>query len=545
MDFNIAAAHEAISAAIPDRDCIVYRDRRLSFATVTDRSRRLANALIGLGLGTHRERAELAGHEIGQDTVGLYLRNGNEYLESMLGCFKARAASFNVNYRYVTDELRALFADSGAAAIVYHAEFAPLVAEVIGSLTRPPHLVQVADDSGHDLLPGADDYETLLASASPERPDLAWSPDDLYVAYTGGTTGHPKGVLWRQADIFAGAMGGSDAATGVERASMEEILAAATGPRVHPHVLTTPLMHVAGQWISFIGWFGGNPVVIPPDVTRFDARSVLDIIDAERAVLVNLVGNAMGRPLLAEMAKGAHDLSSLRVISTGGAAMTADVKTAFVEALPKAIIVDTMGASESGAAARKVSSRDTGVTAGDFEPSPGSCVLSEDFGHVLEPGSDETGWMARRGRVPLGYLNDPDKTAATFPVIDGVRYSVPGDRARIDADGVIQLLGRDSVCINTGGEKVYVEEVEAALHSHPAITDVVVVGRPSEQWGSEVVAIVATSADPTDDELVDHAAGHLARYKLPKAIIRVDELVRNPNGKADYRWAAEVAAAAG
>ena len=544
MDFNIAEAHEAVSANIPDRECIVYRDRRLTYGEVTDRSRRLANALGLLGLGCHRERDELAGHEIGQDTVGLYLRNGNEYLEAMLGCFKARAASFNVNYRYVADELRALFADAGSAAIVYHAEFAPLVGAVLDDLPTRPHLIQVADGSGDELLPGAVDYEDLLASAAPDRPDLAWSPDDLYVAYTGGTTGHPKGVLWRQADIFAGAMGGSDPATGAERASLDEIVEIAAQPRVFPHVVTTPLMHVAGQWISFIATFGGDPVVIPPDVSRFDARGVLDTIDAERATLVNVVGNSMARPLLDAIDAGAHDLSSLRVVSSGGAAMTADVKAALVERFPRLIIVDTMGASESGAAARKVTSRDSGATAGDFEPSPGSCVLSEDRTRVLEPGDHETGWMARRGRVPLGYLGDATKTTATFPVVDGVRYSVPGDRATIDADGIIQLLGRDSVCINTGGEKVYVEEVEAALHAHDDVADVVVVGRPSEQWGSEVVAIVALHRPVDDAALLAHAADHLARYKLPKAIVRVDELVRNPNGKADYRWAADVAVAA-
>lgn len=549
MDFNIASAHEAISEQIPDHLAVVFRDRRLTFADMTDRSRRLANALTGLGLGIHRERSELAGHEIGQDTVGLYLRNGNEYLEAMLGCFKSRTASFNVNYRYVADELGALFADSGAAAIIYHAEFAPLVGAVVPGLDRRPALIQVSDESGNELLPGAVDYERLLADSPAARPDLGWSPDDLYIAYTGGTTGHPKGVLWRQADIFAGAMGGNDPATGAERSSLDEIIEIATGPRVHPHVLTTPLMHVAGQWISFIGWFGGNPVVIPPDVTRFDAAGVLDIVEAEQASLVNLVGNSMARPLLTEIEKKRHDLSCLRVVSSGGAAMTADVKAALVEHLPKVMIVDTMGASESGAAARKVTTASTSASAGDFDPSPGSCVLDDALTAVLEPGADEAGWMARRGRVPLGYLGDAAKTAATFPVIDGVRYTVPGDRARIEADGVITLLGRDSVCINTGGEKVYVEEVEAALHSHDAVADVVVVGRPSEQWGSEVVAIVALHPDAPhrdidDATLVAHAAEHLARYKLPKAIVRVESLVRNPNGKADYRWAAEIATAA-
>ncbi len=546
MEFSIAAAHEAIAAVIPDRECIVFRDRRLTFAEVTERSRRLANALLARGFGCHTERSELESWESGQDHVALYMRNCPEYLESMLGGYKARAVPFNVNYRYVADELRSLFLDSNARAVVYHAEFAPDLAAIRPDLPHLELLVQVDDDSGEPLLPGAIAYEDLLAHASPERPDVEWSPDDLYIAYTGGTTGLPKGVLWRSADIFMAAMGGADPATGAERESYEELAEIAALPKVFPYLIPAPFMHVAGHWLAFLGWAGGDSVVIPPIVDRFDPESILDTVERERCGFMLLVGNAFGRPLLDALATSTHDLSSLRIISTGGAAMTADVKQGFLERLPGLRLLDTVGSSESGNQARLETTDSKDVVAGVFKPGSTTGVLSEDRSRLLAPGDEEIGWLARWRRVPLGYLGDPAKTTTTFPTVDGVRYSIPGDRARLSADGMMHLLGRDSVCVNTGGEKVFVEEVEAALHSHPAIADVVVCGRPSDRWGSEVVAIVqlASGATVAEAELVDHASSTLARYKLPKAIVFVDRVPRSPNGKADYKTAATIALAA-
>ncbi len=544
MEFAIAAAHEAIAAAVPERECIVFRDRRLTFTEVTDRTRRLANALLDRGFGCHTERTMLEPWESGQDHVALYLRNGPEYLEGMLGAFKARAAPFNVNYRYVAGELRALLADSRARVVVYHAEFAPDLATVLPELETVELLVQVADDSGEALLPGAVEYEALLASSRADRPPVEWSPDDLYIAYTGGTTGLPKGVLWRGADIFVAALGGADPVSGVERLSYEELATIANEPRVFPYLIPVPFMHVAGHWLAWLAWAGGDSVVIPPIVDRFDPECVIETVESERIGFLIIVGNAFGRPLADVLRTTTRDLSSLRIISTGGAAMTVDVKQELLDRLPRLRLLDTVGSSETGNQARTESTAGGPVVAGVFRPGPTSGVISESMDRRLEPGDPGTGWLARWGRVPLGYLGDEAKTRSTFPTIEGTRHSVPGDRARLDADGMMHLLGRDSMCVNTGGEKVFVEEVEAALHSHAAVADVVVCGRPSPRWGSEVVAIVQVTpgSTPTADELVAHAAESLARYKLPKDVVFVDRAPRGPNGKADYRVAAELAA---
>ncbi|MCH7875878.1 MAG: AMP-binding protein [Gemmatimonadetes bacterium] len=367
----------------------------------------------------------------------------------------------------------------------------------------------------------------------------------MYVAYTGGTTGPPKGVLWRQADIFAGAMGGADPASGLERQSLDEIVGFASEPRVFPYLVAAPLMHVAGHWLAFLAWAGGDPVVLSPVADKLDPAAVLETIERERIAFIILVGNAFGRPLLAELDAGNYDLSSLNVLATGGTAMTVDVKEAFLAHRPGLRIIDSIGSSESGAQGRHVASSLDDVAAGVFWPSPGTGLLREDLSGELPRDDDAIGWLARKGRIPLGYLEDAAKTAKTFPMIDGERFSVPGDRARWNPDGSIALLGRDSVCINTGGEKVFVEEVEAALHAHPGVADVVVVGRPSDRWGSEVVAVVAASGStPTFEELVAHSAERLARYKLPKEILFVDQVRRGPNGKPDYGWAGELAATA-
>jgi acyl-CoA synthetase (AMP-forming)/AMP-acid ligase II len=352
----------------------------------------------------------------------------------------------------------------------------------------------------------------------------------------------PKGVLWRQADIYAGAMGGSNPATGDEHESIEAAVAVATEPRIFPYLIAAPLMHAAGHWLAFLAWAGGDPVVFPEVVDHLDAGDVLRTIEREGIAFIILVGNAFGRPLLDELDRGDYDLASLNVLATGGTAMTRDVKAAFLDHRPGLRIIDSIGSSESGTQGRHVSSAEGDIAAGVFWPGAGTWLLHEDLSGPLPVESVDAGWLARTGRIPLGYLGDAEKTAATFPLIDGVRWSVPGDRAHWRPDGSIQLLGRDSVCINTGGEKVFVEEVEAALHAHPDVVDAVVVGRPSERWGSEVVAIVDRgTSDVTAVELVAHCDGHLARYKLPKDVRFVAEVQRSPTGKPDYQWAAELA----
>lgn len=547
-DISLAAVHEAIGATRPDQECLVFRDRRLTWADLQDRTRRLANHLIAAGHGCHTEREDLAGHESGQDHLAIYLHNGNEYLETMLGALKARVASLNVNYRYVAEELRYLLDDSAATAVVIHSAFAPTLADVFAqdaeTRGRVRTILQVADDSGNDLLPGAIWYEDALATSSPDRPDVEWSADDLYMLYTGGTTGMPKGVMWRNGDAMRACFGGSPTATSVD----EFVSEATTGLRA---LIGPPFMHGAGHWIAFRTWLGGGTVFVPSVPERLDPDDVWSTIERERLDFLLIVGDAFARPLLDELDRTAadRDLTSLAVILSGGAALSAPLKQEFLAHMPTLMVIDGLGSSEAGGQVSHVSAGGNAST-GTFEMTPGNAVLSSGLDSVLEPGSDDTGWLAKTGRLALGYLGDPDKTERTYPVVDGVRYAVPGDRARLLEDGsgglgIVELHGRDSVTINSGGEKIFAEEVEAAIKAHPAIYDCVVAGRPSERWGSEVVAVVRIRPDhsATDADLLGEAERHIARYKLPKAIIRVDEIVRSPSGKADYRWARSVATA--
>ncbi|BCZ23503.1 acyl-CoA synthetase [Mycobacterium senriense] len=540
--FTVPAVAKALAAAIPDRELLIQGDQRLTYRQVIERSNRLAAYLHAQGLGCHTERSALGGHEVGQDLLGLYAYNGNEFVEALLGSFEARVAPFNVNFRYVKSELQYLLADAGATALLYHAAFAPRVAEILPDLPQLRVLIQIADDSGNDLLDGAVDYEAALASVSPEPPPVQHSADDLYVLYTGGTTGMPKGVLWRQHDIFMTSFGGRNLMTGEPSSSLEEIVErAASGPGTKLMILP-PLIHGAAQWSVMTAITTGQSVVFPTVVDHLDADDVVRTIERERVMVVTVVGDAMARPLVAAIEKGIADVSSLAVVANGGALLTPYVKQRLIEALPNAVVVDGVGSSETGAQMHHMSTSGA-VATGTFNAGPDTFVAAEDLTAILEPGHEGMGWLAQRGYVPLGYKGDAAKTAKTFPVIDGVRYAVPGDRARHGADGSIELLGRDSVTINSGGEKIFVEEVETALASHPAVADVVVAGRPSERWGQEVVAVVALApgAGAESEELVAHAAQTLARYKLPKAIVFRSIIERSPSGKADYRWAREQA----
>jgi fatty-acyl-CoA synthase len=531
---NLGAIHEAVARAIGEREALVFRDRRFTWAEVAERTRRLAAVLRRHGLGCRVERAGLRNWESGQDHVALYLYNGNEYLEGMLGAFKARAAPFNVNYRYVEEELRYLFENADARAVVYHARFAPMLARIRRALPKLGLFLQVADDSGEPLLDGAQDYEQALANATPD-PVHDLSPEDLYILYTGGTTGMPKGVLWRQADIYAAAMAGPQ-----PRRFVEDIVARAKEPplRVLP---APPFMHGAAHWSAFSFWHVGGTVVVQRETRRLDADDIWSTVERERVDVMTIVGDAFGRPLLDQLERKSYDLSSLKLLTSGGAILTAVLKQHFLERLPGLRILDALGSSESGAQASQVSEGRGKATTGDFAVAAGSLVLREDLSGVLGPGSGERGWLARQGVIPLGYYKDEEKTRKTFPVIGDKRYAVPGDRATVEADGTMRLLGRDSVTINTGGEKVFAEEVEQALKHHPSVYDAVVVGTPHERFGQQVTAVVKlrTGATASPDELRQAAGEHLAHYKLPRSFVFVEEIVRSPSGKADYRWARE------
>jgi 3-oxocholest-4-en-26-oate---CoA ligase len=542
MECNLAALNETVAAAIADREAFVWRDRRLSYGDLTDRTRRLANVLLDHGFRVHRERPELQGWESGQDHLALYLYNGNEYIEGMLGAYKARVAPFNVNYRYVEEELVYLLNDARARGIVYHSAFAPMLTRVRAEVPTLELLLQVDDESGNPLIAGATWYEDALSDASSDPPAVEPSPDDLYILYTGGTTGMPKGVLWRQADIFPAAMGGREVGTGAEWPDVDSLVTSARdgGVRLMP---APPFMHGAAHWMAFTALNWGNTLVLPGEVRSLDPADIWSTVQREGVNILLVVGDAFGRPLLDELERGDYDLSSMLMLVSGGATLSAPIKSRFLEICPTWAILDGLGSSETGQQATQVSAAGGETTTGFFIPGPGMAIASEDLSRLVEPPSTELGWLAQRGRVPLGYLGDQDKTERTFPVIDDVRYSVPGDRANYTPDGMLQLHGRDSVTINSGGEKIFAEEVEKALAHHPAVYDAVVTGRPSDRWGNEVVAVVQLrdGFEPDVASLLSECEKHIARYKLPKDFVFVDQVVRSPAGKADYRWARETA----
>ena len=534
MEFAYAGLHEAVAAAHPSREALVWRGRSFTWAELTERTRRFAGVLAAHGIGRRAEVIDPAPWESAHHHVALYLQNGNPYLEAMVGSWKARAAPVNVNYRYVAEELTHVLADSAAAVVVYQGCFAERLATVLPQLATAPLLLRVDDGSGDDLLPGALDYEAALAAATPLEP-TGLSPDDLYVLYTGGTTGYPKGVLWRQADFLVSALGLSRR-EGTDFASVDEIVARAAGGDRVRSLPAPPFMHGAAHWNALSTWLSGGTVIIQDHVDRFDAADVLDTAARHGASTLLIVGDAFARPLVDELARHTYELPHLRHVFSSGAILSSPLKQALLDLVPGLRILDVLGSSESGRQGVRRTSATEAARSANFERDATSVVISDDHLRILSPGDTELGWLATRGRVPRGYLGDEAKTRRTFPEIDGQRYAVPGDRARVLADGSIELHGRDSVTINSGGEKIFAEEVEHALKNHPDVHDALVVGRPSERWGQEVVAVVAArpGTTPTAEALVAEAAEHVARYKLPKAVVFVADVPRSPSGKPDY-----------
>ncbi|HYI61005.1 MAG TPA: AMP-binding protein [Acidimicrobiales bacterium] len=542
---SLAAAHEAIAARVGDRDALVWRGRTWSWAEVADRTARLAAVLRAHDVGPVADPAPepwASPHE----HLALVLLNGNEYLEGMVGAARARAAAVNINWRYTAPEMVEVLDDASAAAVAYHGRYAEVVADAVARMAVPPRLLlRVDDGSGDPLLPGALDYEAALAAAQPAPPDPAWNGDDRYVLYTGGTTGRPKGVLWRQADFLTTCLGIT--------ATHDELVEAAGRERRLRALPAPPFMHGAAHWNALSAWMGGGTVVIQDVVERFDPGDVVDTCIREEATSLLVVGDAFARPLVAELRARPRPLR-LRHLLTGGTTLSAPVKADLLDLVPGLQIVDVLGSSETG---RQAITRSGGASPGtapgarpairgSFRPEATTVVVSEDRSRVLPPDDRSLGWLAQGGRVPLGYLGDPEKTAATFPVIEGARYSVAGDRAHWTDDGRVELLGREAACINTGGEKVFAEEVERALAHHPGVADCLVVGRPHERFGQEIVAVAAVrpGAVVELDALRAVAADHLAPYKLPRALVTVDAVRRSPSGKPDYAWARDAAVAA-
>jgi 3-oxocholest-4-en-26-oate---CoA ligase len=541
---NLGVLQETIARLVPDHEAVVWGDRVWSHADVAARSRRIANAVRALGLGCRVERDGLAPWESGQDHVALYLYNGPEWIESMYGVLKARAAFLNVNYRYKAEELRYVLENGDARAIIYHASFAPTLAAVRDQLPNLRHLIQVDDGSGEPLLPGAVDYEAWVAAASDTLPDLPYSADDLYVLYTGGTTGLPKGVLWRHEDVFYNGLGGH--LPGFPRLETDEQLRDHVGMGIGGRsLICLPFMHGAGQWTVFNSFHRGGTVVLPDETRRLDAASVWRAVERHRCDAIMMTGDGVARPLLQGLYAGRYDVSSIRVVTSTAAVLSPAVRDELLAAFTEGLmLLESLGASEMGlqAMTNDTASGHSGLPA--YPPREGTVLLTADRTAVLPPGADEVGWIAFRGNLPLGYLGDPEKTRQTFPVVHGVRYSVGGDRGRWLPDGRLLFLGREAMCINTGGEKVFVEEVERVLKSHPAVDDALVVGMPSERWGQQVTAVVSLrpGADlPSIETLRAHCDPHLAGYKLPKAVIAAPEIVRSPSGKPDYAWAKQFA----
>jgi fatty-acyl-CoA synthase len=542
MEFTIAGLVEATATVVPDRPVITGGQGTLSYAELADRSRRLARFLGDHGLGAYRERGILRGHETGQHFLAQYLYNSPAYIEGLVGAFRGRLAAVNVNYRYGADELRYLLLDSRPAAIQYHACFAPLLAELLAELDFVRVLLQVDDGSGTGLLPGAVDYEEALASV-PSEVDTATTPDDLYVLYTGGTTGMPKGVLWRQGDIIPAALGVRNRRDNREWLSLAERLSAV--PRRPQRVMPlAPYMHGAAQWAALQAVCEGNSLVIPEQVRSFDADDTWDCAARYEVTTITIVGDAFGRPLADAIEARPRELPALRYLFSGGAALTAVHKQRLVTAIPHLQVFETIGSSETGTQGRAEGAGADRPGPPAFARAASTVVISEDMTRILPPGHDGIGWLATAGRVPLGYLGDEAKTARTFPVIEGMRLSVPGDRARLLPGDLVELLGRDSQTINTGGEKVFAEEVEAAVKTHPDVVDALVCGRPSETWGTEVVALVQVRPGAVLDaaQVITACADRIARYKLPKAVIFVDQVRRTATHKPDYRWAEGIVA---
>ncbi len=531
MEFNLADLWEAVADEIPTRDAVIHGERRHTYAQTEERANRLAHHLAGLGIGEG-------------DHVALLLYNCPEYLEGMLAAYKLRAVPINVNYRYMEDELQYLLDDCDAKAIVFHREFAPKLTAIRAALPDLTHYVVVDDSTGASGLAdvGAVDYEQALSAASPVRDFGPRSGDDLYVLYTGGTTGNPKGVMWRAEDIFFGGLGGGNLGGAPIERPEQIVEALDAGRRTLP---ACPLMHGTAHWFAFGTFYAGGTVVLSPD-HHLDPVRLWKVIAREQATFLVIVGDAFARPLVEALddLDPSLDLSSLIVVLSGGAILSPSVKARWVERLPGTILIDGFGSSESG-------SQGSSVTAagGTIERAPRFQVDSETtvLDDELRPAEvGVVGKLARRGHVPVGYYKDPEKTAATFPVVDGVRWSVPGDHARIEDDGTITVLGRGSVSINTGGEKVYPEEVEAAVKAHPSVFDAVIVGTPDERWGERIVAVaqLREGTTLTTEELTDHVRQHLASYKAPRELVVVDAVVRSPSGKPDYRWAKAVAVGA-
>ncbi|MFD7716014.1 acyl-CoA synthetase [Streptomyces sp. NPDC059814] len=535
MEYNLADLFESVVDAVPEREALVYLDhpgtgaeRRLTYAELDAAANRVAHHLIeaGIGPGEH---------------LGLHLYNGVEYLQTVLACLKARIVPVNVNYRYVEEELVYLYRDADLAALVFDAEFDERVAAAAPQAPKLRHLVRVGAPAEGVPGPEAVAFAAAEAAGDPGRGFAPRSPDDQFIIYTGGTTGMPKGVMWRQEDLFFSGLGGG-APTGepvkTPQELAERVAAGGDGITFFP---TPPLMHGTSTLTAFIGFNFGQRVVVH---RKFVPHEVLRTIEKEKVTSVSLVGDAMLRPLI-DALKGplkGTDCSSMFSVSSSGAVMSDSVRAEFQALVPTVMLLNNFGSSESGF---------NGTATADSGPENGFRLRMNSRTAVVDPATYEPvepgvpGRIAQRGHVPLGYYNDPRKTAETFFRKGEERWVLLGDMATVDADGIVTVLGRGSQCINTGGEKVYPEEVEQALKAHPDVYDALVAGAPDARWGSQVAAVVQLregAEAPSLDDVQAHCRSRLAGYKIPRHLVFAPEIRRSPSGKADYRWARSVVA---
>lgn len=527
--WTFADVWEAIAAAQPDLPACIQGERVISWGQFDARSDALAAHLIAAGLGH-------------QAKIAAYLYNGPEYLETYYAAFKGGFAPVNTNYRYGPEELIYLFDNADAEAIVFHAGFEETIDIIRARLPKVKAWIAVAEP-GHDAPAWAEDYDRIVATAPAKRPVKAsWgrSPDDLLLLYTGGTTGMPKGVMWRQDDLFnvIGATG--NAAMGIPPAtSISEVVARIGAPdHVRPMTLVAcPQMHGTGQFSSFISLNVGGGVATLPS-RKFDPIELWNEAERLKATNIVIVGLAFSTPMLEalEANPGRWDLSAVRAMSSSGSMWSQENKRGLLSHVKNAVIMDSFGSSEAVGMGVSASAPGAEIQTAAFMLGPNCAVFSED-GRRIQPGSGERGLVAVSGYLPMGYYKDPEKSEKTFKVIEGQRWSVPGDWAEVNADGTLKLLGRGSVCINTGGEKVFPEEVEEALKTHPHVRDAVVVGVPDARFGERICAVVEPDGarDLTLSELAAHVRDHLAGYKAPRELVVVDSIGRAPNGKVDYK----------
>ncbi len=529
MALNIADLAEHAIDAVPDRVALISSDEQLTYAQLEEKANRLAHYLLDQGVKK-------------DDKVGLYCRNRIEIVIAMLGIVKAGAILVNVNFRYVEGELKYLFDNSDMVALVHERRYADRVANVLPETPNVKTVLVVEDGSDDDYERyGGVEFYSALEQGSPERDFGPRSADDIYLLYTGGTTGFPKGVMWRHEDIYRVLFGGTDFATGEPVADEYDLAKAAAENAPMVRLPIPPMIHGATQSATWMALFSGQTVVLTPE---FDADEVWRMIHEHKVNLLFFTGDAMARPLLDALlahqdAGNEYDLSSLFLLASTAALFSTSIKEKFLELLPNRIITDSIGSSETGFGGTSVVAKGESHTGGPRVTIDKNTVVLDEEGNEVKPGSGVRGVIAKRGHIPVGYFKDEKKTAETFKTFNGIRYAIPGDYAEVEADGTVTMLGRGSQSINSGGEKIYPEEVEAALKGHPDVFDALVVGVPDERYGNCVAAVVhrRPGTNPTLAELDTFVRREIAGYKVPRKVWWVDEIHRTPAGKPDYRWA--------